>query len=1077
MRSGSNYSGFAADKSGMISAVRLPVLAALVLAGAVLILSTADRAAAEPGDRPAASDRDRPQPTPVEPSLTSERYARPLPVELVEEPLAIEPAPAPKPTPAGEPASATEKSEAADNAGAGEEELGDIAGNPDLPDDGVTTLLNVKDAEISSLIKTFSKITKRNYIVDSNVKGKITIHLPTAVTMAEALRILDSVLLLKGFTTVPVGKNTWKVVTAKDAQQTTIPLMLATEDHPTDALVTKLVRLRHSQASDVQQAISSFVSKDGAINAFNGTNSLILIDSAANIDRLEKLVKQLDIPTLDQDLTIIPVLHAEAKDIADKINDILGEDAEKASVDGARRSQASAVPTPRPMNQPLQPGRSGANQTTAGSEKRALPLKVIPDERTNSIIVVADADMTNRVKALVEQLDSPLDQSSGRFYVYRLKHAEASELAEIVGALVGGQGGGNTGATGSKSKRNSGQSSLSGYGNNSGNNSMFGNSSLNSRNSRSQLGTSRTGLGGLDSSGRSLTGSTGTDHEGGKVVFTGDISIAADESTNSLIISASKSDYLRVKELIDQLDVKRRQVLVEATILEVSLDHTEGMGVELQGVGATDHAAGIGQTNFGGLTNILSNPAALSDLTLAAVSTGTLTLPGGIVVPSQAVLITAVSRNQDVNVLSTPTILATDNEEAQIVVGENVPFVTSTSTDPTNLNNTFNQIERQDVGIKLHLTPQISGEGDFVALQIMVEISNVVAGTQNDKNGPTTTIRTTETSVEVKNEQMIVTGGLISDTVTNATRGVPYLEDIPVLGNLFKREDDNRRRTNLLVFLTPRIIKDQFDARENTKSAATKLSNTIDERQVEPNRAEVLTSEAIDNVVDEVPPGPIKPTSIIPSNIPRPSNPEAVSALDRTQARIGALLETQKPPARASTVLESDEPIEVSVRPKLPNSGGQAEPAAPQKAPAKAAAAKKDAKAQPAASEAKMAAPQPAAENNLGGDEPAISGSSTYVVMRASDGKSTASGVLFADKGGTAGLEVVGALGSPSGRFFSVGRRYLHKTSGREFVCIGVFGSPTEASIIHPELTSAGSWNRLSPGDSIRLGRDGWIVR
>ncbi|MBP9838037.1 MAG: hypothetical protein KBC84_04930, partial [Proteobacteria bacterium] len=504
-------------------------------------------------------------------------------------------------------------------------------------DKTLTTSLNGNEIDISALVKTFSKITKRNYIVDNNVKGKVAIHLASPVTIGEAIKIFESVLLLKGFTTVPMGYNTWKVISAKDAKQTTIPTIYNGEGS-SEALVTNLMRLKNTQATDIQQAISQFVSKDGLINSFAATNSLIIIDTASNIKRLTSLVSQLDVPALDQDISIIPIQHADVKDVSDKIQEILGLDKEDKS--GAQ----SAVRNPIPRAIPAINQNNNINAANVSGEKRQVPFKVIPDERTNSIICVADQITTDKVKALVEQLDSPVNKSSGKFYVYRLQHADAEEMAEVVGNLISG--------TSSGSGSSSGSSNSSANKNKSSSSSTIGNSSFSSKSRNSDSDSNSTSS--SSNKGNSSRGSTVVTGEGGKFNLDGEVSVAADSSTNSLIINASKSDYEKIKELIDTLDVKRHQVLVEATILEVSLTKNEGAGLELQSTAGTNQGGVIGQTNFGKLTSLLTNPSALSDLTIAAASSGSIVLPGGLTLPSQALLISAVSNNSNVNVLSSP---------------------------------------------------------------------------------------------------------------------------------------------------------------------------------------------------------------------------------------------------------------------------------------------------------------------------------------------------------------------------------------------------------------------------------------
>jgi len=253
--------------------------------------------------------------------------------------------------------------------------------------------------------------------------------------------------------------------------------------------------------------------------------------------------------------------------------------------------------------------------------------------------------------------------------------------------------------------------------------------------------------------------------------------------------------------------------------------------------------------NLSNLTNLFSNPAALSNFSIAAASSGTVTLPGGITIPSQAALVTAAKTSSNVNVLSAPNILTTDNEEAEIIVGQNVPFVSSTSTSQENLNNTFNQVDRQDVGITLRLTPQISS-GDFVTLKIFTEVSNVVDSSADSPLGPTTTLRTSQTTVITKSGQMVAIGGLMSDDSNETETGVPFLKDIPLFGQLFRANSKSKRQTNLLIFITPKIIKDQFDARDETLQFRDHMEQKIQDSESFPNREEILKSDRLNNVAE-----------------------------------------------------------------------------------------------------------------------------------------------------------------------------------------------------------------------------------
>lgn len=930
-----------------------------------------------------------------------------------------------------------------------------------------TTVLNVKDADIATLVKTFSKLLKRNYIVDSNVKGKVTIHLAEPVTVAEALKIFDSVLLLKGFTTVPIGGNVYKVIPAKDASQTTIPLDDGTNENPSDTLVTQLIRLKNVQAADMQQLLSQFVSKEGVINSFSGTNSLIIIDSQANIERLRKLLREIDVPAKDQEITVIPVLHAEVKDISEKVKDILGvKDDDETGTAGSTirtRNPGQNSPIPRPGGMPGMPQVGGSAASRNVEASRTLPLKLIPDERTNSIIVVADTDMTTKVRALVEQLDSPVDLSGGKFYVYRLKFAKADELSETLSKLISGTS--DSSSTGGNAPGVTGGSSIT----------RGARDAEQNRNTSTQSAADRLAQALARRRNTALTGGDASGADGGKVKFEGEVAIAPDVSTNSLIINASRGDYTRLKELIDALDVKRPQVFVEATILEVSLSKSENLGISLQSSGGTDNAGILAQSNLGGITDILTNPSGLRDLTIAAASTGTITLPGGIQLPTQAVVLRAASRNDNVNVLSAPTILTTDNQEAEIIVGQNIPFVTNTSTDTSNLQNTFNQIQRQDVGIKLKLTPQISSN-DFVTLKIFVEISNVVAGTQSDANGPTTTIRTTETTVAVKSGQMIVTGGLISDDNTSARNGIPYLQDIPVLGNLFSATGDDNRRTNLLVFITPKIINDQFEARENTVEKRDLLSKVIEERKAFPDRKEILQNDRIDNVAEQSDAAILDlPSSTImgprrgsDGESPPPLTTEEAQAIQRTEDRIKSMLQSNAQGTHQQQNAEENKVIDITVSPKLP--------APPNRSNFDPRPSSVTGASTGGESFGKSVAPQRI---------DAATSERSYVVLRAVNRGNPENPprlpFSYVDALGTVGIVSLGGVDSSSSSFFAVGSMYSFKIPGSDetlsFVCLGKFASLEEARAAHASLAEQGQWYNLTPQDVLMLGRGPWLVQ
>lgn len=885
---------------------------------------------------------------------------------------------------------------------------------------GGQTEINVKNADLGTIIKIFSKKTQRNYILDENVKGKVTIYLPGKVSDSESVKILEAILALKGFTSVPIGENIWKIVPAKDAKQSTIPtLKNERNDQATAAVVTHLVRLKYVSADDMQKLLSQLISPNGLINAYSRTNSLVIIDSEDNIERLLDIVESVDIPSSDQDMTIVPIKHADAQEIAETLKNILGDDA-KGSADSSPidviRNRLNQI---NPDGKPVPVAAGGSNVSVAAKSSAA---KIIADARTNSIILVADETDTARIKALISQLDSTVDLSGNRFYVYRCQHANAEELADVLGGLTGASGGS------SSSSRSTSTDAF--------NNDATGLSRINS-NSRSSRGNASLRSEQRLAANRRTPGRSRNENrpqnEVSSVSFSEELSITADPSTNSLVIAGSKADYEKILELLKQLDIKRRQVLVEAIIVEVGITDNDKLGVEfLTSTGGAD--GGVLVSNKGvDLSTLFSNPAQLSNFSIAAASSGTLTLPGGITIPTQAVLVSALQNNSNANVLSAPTILATDNESAEIVVGQNVPFIASTSTSTDNLNNTFNQIDRQDVGITLRLTPQISS-GETVTMNIFTEVSNVIAATATSSVGPTTTLRTSETTVITKDGQMVAIGGLMSDDVSQAENGIPFLKDIPVLGYLFKVSSEDHRRTNLLIFITPHVVKDQYDARENTIIQRNKMADVMAGRNVGPDRAEVLLNPAIDNVAEYYEYKGEKPSTIIP-----PAKSKRIE--QKPLAMNTAPLNTVPSLSNSS----DEDPIELRVSPKLPSNTQQS---ASEKEP------RGSIKHEIVPSE--KATGVVVVLRNLGVSGPDNSAELPFIISKDSK---------------LAGISMEGSSSS----FFQAGSQYGYQigSSSILFEALGVFSSKGQAQEVFPELAS--SWHSLSPYEMINLGKGPWI--
>ena len=440
---------------------------------------------------------------------------------------------------------------------------------------------------------------------------------------------------------------------------------------------------------------------------------------------------------------------------------------------------------------------------TLGGEAGGAGLRVIAEPRTNSLLLSGAPDQLARARAIAHRLDvAPLPGSS-TVHVYRLKNADAESLVRVLSQLLG------LPLPPEPERRSQG-------------------SSFTRRRDRNGSGyDGGAGVPPEPAAARAEPASTGT---AAAMALEAPVRITADPATNAIIVSATPPDWQTLAGVIGELDVRRRQVFVEAIILEVTTDKLHSLGIQVQAGGSTGSSVGLGQVNFGALGTAASDPSSLPGLLLAAASNHLVTLPSGEQVPAYSLLLTALQLERDVNVLSAPNIVTTDNEEAEIVVGRNVPFVASRATSSSNLSNLFTTIERHDVGITLRMTPQIIAD-DYVRLTLFEEVSDIdpISTDTGDPNlvGPTTTVRSASTVVAARDGQTVVIAGLIADTARSAKHSVPFLGDVPVLGNLFRRNDDRRTKTNLLAFLTPHVVASDTQMTAHTDAARAKFPASV----------------------------------------------------------------------------------------------------------------------------------------------------------------------------------------------------------------------------------------------------------
>jgi general secretion pathway protein D len=626
--------------------------------------------------------------------------------------------------------------------------------------------LDFDNVDLKVFIKYVSEITGRNFVVDDKVRGRITLISPTKIRVSELERVLESLLELNGFTAVPSGSVT-KIVPLREVKQRGVETDVGRDPReiaPVDRMVTHLVPLRYADINEVRNMLTPLVSKDGNITAYGPSNTIILTDLASNVNRLVKIIQEVDIKVTDEQIVVVTLKFASAIDLAPQVT---------SAVEAKLGETAGAAPgRPRAARGAARPGVPGAAAVT-GPEK---VFRVIADPRSNALVIVAARDEMALALDLIAKLDVRLPPGRAQIHVYFLENALAEDLAKVLTAQA------------QELVRAVGQQATPG-----------------ARPPTPSVAGERP---------PSPTPPPPTGPTAGVVpTATGErkITITPDKSTNSLVVTAIPEDYQALVEVIKRLDIPRRQVYVEAAVIEITMEKTKELGVEWRSTSdfTTNSPVVFGGQNFGVINNLARDPFALSGLAIGLVS-GTITF-GGQQFLNIGALIHAIQRENDINVLSTPHLLTTDNQEAEIIVASNIPFVTATSQSAVS---TLTSIERKDVGITLRFTPQVS-EGDKVTLKIFEEISaiqpTVAAGLNPEQVGPTTSKRTAKTTVVVDSKQTIIIGGLFRDDTDSSEQKIPCLGDIPLLGKLFGRTIDNSRKTNLVIFMTPHIVRTAED--------------------------------------------------------------------------------------------------------------------------------------------------------------------------------------------------------------------------------------------------------------------------
>ncbi|MBF5010671.1 type II secretion system secretin GspD [Burkholderia pseudomultivorans] len=652
--------------------------------------------------------------------------------------------------------------------------------------------LNFVNADIDQVAKAIGAATGKTIIVDPRVKGQLNLVAERAVPEDQALKTLQSALRMQGFALVQ-DHGVLKVVPEADAKLQGVPTYVGNAPQARgDQVITQVFELHNESANNLLPVLRPLISPNNTVTAYPANNTIVVTDYADNVRRIAQIIAGVDSAAGAQ-VQVVPLRNANAIDLAAQLQKM------------------------------LDPGAIGNSDAT-------LKVSVTADPRTNSLLLRAsNGARLAAAKRLVQQLDAP-SAVPGNMHVVPLRNADAVKLAKTLRGMLG-KGGNDSGSSASSNDANSFNQNGS---------SSSGNFST---------GTAGTpplpsgGLGGSSSSSSSYGGTSSSGGLGNAGLLGGDKDknddnqpggmIQADAATNSLIITASDPVYRNLRAVIDQLDKRRAQVYIEALIVELNSTTAGQLGIQWQ----VASGALLAGTNLAATAGSVAGNSIIN-LTAGTVnsSTGTLTgvgLPANLSNLNQGLnigwlhnmfgvqglgaLLQYFAGVSDANVLSTPNLITLDNEEAKIVVGENVPIPTGSYSNLTSgtTSNAFNTYDRRDVGLTLHVKPQIT-EGGILKLQLYTEDSAVDTATTNAQTGPSFTKRSIQSTILADNGEVIVLGGLMQDAYNVSNSKVPLLGDIPWIGQLFRSESKQRKKTNLMVFLRPVIISDRDTAQAVT---------------------------------------------------------------------------------------------------------------------------------------------------------------------------------------------------------------------------------------------------------------------
>ena len=641
---------------------------------------------------------------------------------------------------------------------------GQAGGDEPKRPQGPTTMLNFVEADLQGVLRALAAFTDKNFVVDQRVRGPLTLVSEVPVDANTAYSMLLAALRMQGFTVVDVGGIS-RVVPEADAKTQGSPVSTGNTG-ASGELVTRVFPLRYENAANLVPILRPMIAPNNPINAYPGNNTLVISDYSDNLDRIARVIGEIDTPDAFS-TDVVPIRHGVALDVAALASQLL---------DGRSRNDPAGH------------------------------VVVVADPRSNSVLLRAGTpDKLQLARDLIHRIDRP-ETGTGNLNVVYLRNAQATHLAEVLrGALSGKPDTGSSQLEGDFRENAGGQNANNNIGHAPGASGTSG-----------MTGLGNTGLG-------SSTGSLGPAiggalHSLQPVSFSaGGATVQADPATNTLIISAAPPLYRSLREIIDQLDQRRAQVLVESLIVEVNASDTAEFGIQWMAGGgnvAEGKSSFFGGANLGGsgvnASGLTTVDALGTGLSLGVVK-GTVNILGNELL-NLSVLARAMESRGNANVLSTPNLMTLDNEEASIMVGQTLPVVTGRyTTTGDGASNPFQTVNREDIGLMLRIRPQIS-EGNTVKLKLYQEVSSIDETLTARYNGLVTSKRALETDVLVDDGQIIVLGGLLEDRSEDGRTGVPVLGDLPVVGNLFRYDTRNRRKVNLMVFLRPHIVRDARDS-------------------------------------------------------------------------------------------------------------------------------------------------------------------------------------------------------------------------------------------------------------------------